>query len=53
MGTMLAGAVIGAAFIVHHETVYPVLTAAAITLGVALSATALARSAEPWTSPAH
>ncbi len=53
VGTMLAGAVIGAAFIVHHEIVYPVLIASVVTVSVALGAAALARSDEPWTRPAH
>jgi uncharacterized membrane protein YoaK (UPF0700 family) len=50
VATMLTGAVVGAALIVHHEHVYPLLTAVIVTLGVATTAAVLGRTNPDWVS---
>ena len=49
VGTMLAGAVIGASFIVHHQDVFPLVIAVVVTLGVAAIAGRLGSSNPTWT----
>jgi len=44
VGTMLGGAVVGAAFIVHHESVFPLLVALLVALGVSTAAGVVGRS---------
>ncbi|MGO9558536.1 MAG: YoaK family protein [Acidimicrobiales bacterium] len=46
--TMLAGAVVGAAFVVHGHVAYPLLIAAIMTLGVATAAATLGKSNARW-----
>jgi predicted NAD/FAD-binding protein len=48
VGTMLAGAVVGAAFIIHVHIIYPLLIALIVTLGVAMTARLLGRSDPTW-----
>jgi uncharacterized membrane protein YoaK (UPF0700 family) len=45
---MLAGAVLGATFVVHALVVYPLVIALAITVGVAAAAWVLGRSGPDW-----
>jgi uncharacterized membrane protein YoaK (UPF0700 family) len=49
VGTMLAGAVIGASFIVHHQIVFPLVIAVIVTLGVGAIAGRLGSSNPAWT----
>ena len=53
VGTMLAGAVVGASFIVHGHDLYPLVIAVVVTLGVATTAGVLASSNPPWESSKH
>ncbi len=48
VGTMLAGAVVGAAFIVHHSIVYPLVIALIVAAGVGTASRALGRSDPAW-----
>ena len=48
VGTMLAGAVVGAVLILHHQIVYPLLIALIVTAAVAAAARMLGRSSPPW-----
>jgi len=48
VGTMLGGAVVGAAFIVHHEVVLPLLVALLVAAGVSVAAAATWRSNPNW-----
>jgi uncharacterized membrane protein YoaK (UPF0700 family) len=48
VGTMLAGAVGGAAFIIHHEIVFPLLIALLVALGVGTAAGVLGRWSPSW-----
>ncbi|MGA3351841.1 MAG: YoaK family protein [Acidimicrobiales bacterium] len=49
VGTMLAGAVVGASFVVHHQIVLPLVIAVIVTLGVAATAHVLGSSSPAWT----
>ncbi len=51
VSTMLAGAVVGAALIVHHEIAYPLLITVLLAVGVAGTAGMLARSEPAWVAP--
>jgi uncharacterized membrane protein YoaK (UPF0700 family) len=53
VGTMLAGAVVGASFIVHGHDLSPLVIAVVVTLGVATTAGVLASSNPPWESSKH
>jgi hypothetical protein len=48
---MLAGALIGAMFVIHDDLVYPVLIALIVILIVAATSRALARSDAAWARP--
>jgi len=48
VATMLAGAVVGAAFVVHHQVVLPLLTAVVVTPIVSVLAGVLGHSNPPW-----
>jgi len=48
VGIMLAGAVVGAVFIIHVQIVYPLLIALVVTLSVAVTAGVLGRSDPTW-----
>ncbi len=48
VGTMLAGAVVGAEFLVHRQLFYPLLIALAVTASVAATAAILGRSNPSW-----
>ena len=48
VGTMLAGAVGGAAFIIHNEVVFPLLIALLVALGVGTAAGVLGRWSPSW-----
>jgi uncharacterized membrane protein YoaK (UPF0700 family) len=48
VATMLAGAVAGAALILHTDIAYPLLIATAVTGGAALAAVVSGRSDPPW-----
>ena len=48
VGTMLAGAVVGAAFIVHHQLVAPLVIATVVALSVTTTAGVLGRSNPAW-----
>ena len=51
VGTMLAGAVVGAAFVIHHEVIYPLVIALLVSLAVSAAAGVLGRSSPGWTVP--
>jgi uncharacterized membrane protein YoaK (UPF0700 family) len=48
VGTMLAGAVVGATFILHVQIAYPLLIALIVTVAVAVTAGVLGRSDPEW-----
>jgi hypothetical protein len=49
IAAMLAGAVVGAAFVVHHHIVYPLAIALVLIAIVAMTTWAAARSNPAWT----
>jgi uncharacterized membrane protein YoaK (UPF0700 family) len=52
VATMLAGAVVGATFILHHHIVYPLVIALIVGASVATTAGMLGKSAPSWVAPA-